>query len=70
MSYSERLNDFNTATAQTLDHVQSIKDHLNDPTLRENPVALGLEARKTKKRLPALWTAWSLEAATRTEHMH
>ena len=44
MSYSERLNDFNTATAQTLDHVQSIKDHLNDPKLRENPVALGLEA--------------------------
>ena len=43
MSYADRLNGFNQAVSSTNDHVKAMKDALNNPDIRENPVKLGLE---------------------------
>ena len=43
MSYAERLNGFNQAISSTNDHVKALRDALNNPEIRENPIKLGLE---------------------------
>ncbi len=43
MTYADRLNSFNTAVSQTQDHVDSIKNTLQNADLKANPVRTGLD---------------------------
>ena len=43
MSYAERLNGFNQAISSTNDHVKALRDAMNNPEIRENPIKMGLE---------------------------
>ena len=43
MSYADRLNSFNTAISQTQDHIDSIKNTLQNADLKANPVRTGLD---------------------------
>ena len=43
MSYAERLNGFNQAISSTNDHVKALRDAMNNPAIRDNPVKMALE---------------------------
>ena len=43
MSYAERLNGFNQAISSTNDHVKALRDAMNNPEIRDNPIKMALE---------------------------
>tara|TARA_R110001606_G_scaffold7754_2_gene33913 strand:+ start:59 stop:1699 length:1641 start_codon:yes stop_codon:yes gene_type:complete len=43
MSYSDRLNNFNTAISTANEHVKNMAANLNNPELQANPVRFGLD---------------------------
>ncbi len=43
MSYADRLNNFNSAIDSANSHIKNMRDTLNNPELKENPVRFGLD---------------------------
>ena len=43
MSYSDRLNSFNTAMSSANEHIANMAATLKNPELQENPVRFGLD---------------------------